>query len=104
MDATWTIDSANNRVFAPRMGATRLDARGYEMDCERLSFGDDFGALEGGMAEQEGELLATVTGDKVAGAVGAGFVDPGDMLQTGIAAWVAVGVVDLFEMIHVNHE
>lgn len=44
MDATWTIDSANNRVSAPRMGATRLDARGYEMDCERLSFGDDFGA------------------------------------------------------------
>jgi hypothetical protein len=66
-------------------------------------FGDDEGAADGGLAEDDDKLLATVAGRQVGAAFEAGGDGAGDAAQAFVTGLVAVGVVEQFEVIDVAH-
>ena len=63
--------------------------------------GDLRGAIGGAILQQDAELIAAETRDRVAGA-DARLQNAGDLLQQAIAGLVAAGVVDELELIEIE--
>ena len=68
------------------------------------AFGHHAGALEMGVAEKNRKFLAAVAGHEISRSIQAVFAQLGHVFEAGIAGQVAVSVVDLFEVVHIQQE
>lgn len=67
-------------------------------------FGDLDRAVSVGVGEDQHELLAAVADDHIGGALHLALQRLGDADQAVVSLLVAVGVVEGFEVVHIEHD